>query len=312
MITRNSYTKKLDLGQLSMSNEPPYDYLRGEQFRQYPDMQEIYALFSKKFGIPLNRFILTNGGENAVKNTLLALKPKNLLYSVPTWEMIDVFCEALDIIPIKNNLIYFKKTKSVIESVPETKYRKVDCFYSCLHYNNLTGYKSSQDYTYSGAKYNILDATYVFPNYLECYSDNNTIVVGSFDKLFGVGLRLGYVIFPEELNDKFQLQREQFINYSACKFLEWICHKNINMLHRNMKLEAEEKLFFMQDFVPRDRLYGSNYTWNYLTILGEVKELKNKKEFYIGDQLFTRIGIPANEGQMKEVLHALSILKQDN
>lgn len=305
-MTRNPYTYKVDLNSLSLSNEPFEDYLGGTRLRQYPDILSVYNAFSTFMcNISLNRFILCNGGENAVKNTLLALKPKSLMYSVPTWGMIDVFCEALDIKPLRKNLEFNSLLNCVQEQVPLDETKGVDCFYDCYKYNNLIGYTSNLNYNYTLAKYNILDVSYCTLQEIQSLIKKNyrsTIIVGSFDKMFGVGLRLGFAIYPEHLNEQFQLQREQFLNYEACIFLKWLESKSAKSLDNYIQNKLISRLEIFIKYIP---LIPVSVNFNFITYKSALEYNVNKRIFKIDNQYFTRFNYPFNKQQTKDLQECL-------
>ena len=82
-------------GGISLHNEPPDDLVMTTNCRLYPDMYYVYKTFAEWLGLPVKNIMLGNGAENVIKNVLLALKPKSISWSVPTWGFIDVYCAQL-------------------------------------------------------------------------------------------------------------------------------------------------------------------------------------------------------------------------
>ena len=240
----------------------------------------------------MNQFILANGGENAIKNTLLALKPKNMFYSYPTWGMLDVYCEALDIKPIRSELRLDTDGNAYEDSNFINILSGLDCFYSCSGINNYINYNPYTDF--DGDYWKIMDLTYFDFHSIKCRAScldaEKEVIVGSFDKMLGCGIRLGFAIFPRQFNDRFQLQREQFLNYSACQILEYL-EKNPEVLRRSNCQERAEK--FWKTCLPV-QIYKEDIitkTNNYITFRGDLNLSIPNRKFEIDDQPFTRIGI---------------------
>lgn len=294
MLKRNDYPPYPDTF-LTQYNEPPVN----SKYRRYPDMLSIYNKFSSISGLPKNRFFLANGAENAIKNVLLALSPKSLFYAYPSWGMIDVICSALKIQVRKQS--FFLKNEDIIE--PEN-YSGAEVYYSCYGRNNLFSYKNNFISNHIGSKYTLIDASYFsLEEIQEIYNKyktlNNVIIVGSFDKTFGAGLRLGFAIFPEELNNKMQLQRENFINYEASQFLL-----------KDIYTKKKESFYKKVNLSKLYKHLGNPYSkcLNFMTYKGKIPS--NKKiftYFQIGDTWFTRIGRPKNRKELKELYKALKI-----
>lgn len=289
---------------MTTGNEPPINYTIEIDTRRYPDMYYAYEVFSRKFHIGTDRFILANGGENAIKNTLLALKPKSMFWTKPTWRMLEVYCEALDIKPI-NQEFELNLNYNTIKFF-ETEYtgkEKIDVFYDCNGKSStLTYYK---DYIpekyYKKFKWVVVDITYSTIESIHYAIENikkydNVILVGSFDKLFGCGLRLGFAIFPESLSKKMQLQREQYINPAAVNFL-------LNGKLETPKLEFYDKL--VEDKFIKDIAICLNRS--YLVIQGSVNCTLPHTTFHIEGHPFTRFGIPYTKEEYDQLMTILKM-----
>lgn len=85
----------------------------------------------------------------------------------------------------------------------------------------------------------IIDETYTMKSLREHKALESNFVIGSFSKFFGVGYRLGYILFPKQHNNSIQMLREQYINSEACKLLS--CKEYIEAnLNRIVTLESEK------------------------------------------------------------------------
>lgn len=286
MLYRNKYSKR----EPGTSNEP--SALEGfEHLREYPDMKKAYKIFSELVELPENQFILANGGENAIKNTLLAIKPKNMFFSYPTWGMLDVYCQALGIKPIRSEMKINEDGNAYEDLHHFCMLDGLDCFYSCCGINNYISYNPI---TNVGNFWKILDLTYYDWHNIKSWACNldaeKRVIVGSFDKMLGCGIRLGFALFPRQFNDQFQLQREQFLNYSACQILEYL-KENPDVLKRSACQDRAEK--FWKTCLPA-QIYKDDIvtkTNNYITFCGDLDLNIPCTKFQIDGYKFTRIGI---------------------
>jgi len=276
---------------IASQNEPASDILITCNCRLYPDMKKAYDRFGKLFNLEENEFILTNGGENAMKIALLALKPKSMAWFVPTWKMPEVFCAALDIKPIMLN--FHQKEKEIYA---EDIDKECDIFYSNMGTSSLFKYYGSSEHLgfYENCRYQILDLTYMnferIKFHLDCRKNHleNTIYIGSFDKLAGCGLRLGFIVFPKSFNDAMQLQREQYINMCAYEWLLNITKSQLKFLPSNP----------IQDFLEENALSlskGWSLTDNFITIPQHIEANLNEVHFQIDGQEYTKFGQPSND-----------------
>ena len=289
MLERQDYKPKTK--GLSSQNEPANDWLMTTNVRQYPDMYLAYQRFSQVFDLPLNTFFLGNGCENTIKNVLLALKPKSLCWGTPTWRMLDVYCEALEIKPIQLTFDYINKfiEPNIYNTPCEVLY--TNCGYTtCFKYDF-----DSLNLHFSQSNYNICDVTYQnideIKNSIKILRNNpKNIIVGSFDKLVGCGLRLGFAIYPEELHHKMSLQREQYINALA---YDWLITTDFNITPSKYKQMLKQ---YLSD--------NDCITDNYITIRASVVTNIPHHSFTVNGITFTRFGIPNNDSEYE----ALKIL----
>lgn len=290
MITREKYEPRIN--GMSSQNEPGEDLILEGNVRRYPDMYYAYEKFRSIFNLPKDCFFLANGCENAMKNVLLALKPRTMLWAVPTWRMPVVYAAALGFRLITKEFEY-KDNEGF--SLPQDYYNtEADVLYDNLGITTCFTYKYSlEDIKNSKASYNIIDLTYKSffeMRYLIPILRENpkNIIIGSFDKMAGGGLRLGFAIFDKSLKDSMALQREQYINMLAYNWLIDTDFKNKNF--RSKFYAKLEKLARREDFL----------TDNFLTIKGDISttipcyKFKSKN----GEE-FTRFGIPNSEEEFR-------------
>lgn len=303
-ITRWDYEPK-KYG-LASQNEPVEDLNISCNCRLYPDMKKAYDKFADLFNInkETTGFILANGCENVMKQVLLAMKPKNLTWFEPTWKMPEVFCAALGIKPRKYKFKYSHKDRKIY--TPKL-YRGGDCFYSNYGTSSLFHYYGNGEGSMIGAnsrfKYTIIDVTYcdysemrIAKHYVE--DDPDTIIIGSFDKLAGCGLRLGFAIFNKKVwNERMQLQREQYINMCAFNWLQNIT--KMKLLYNIPKNPVRDYLAKNLIHLPKNWSLSDNF----ITIAGHVKARANLNPIYfeIDGQQFTKFGLPSTKYEKQQI-----------
>lgn len=205
------YTPKSNLP-ISIQNEPAHHVCFSEDFRQYPDMYSAYENVKRLLGN--DRFILTNGCENALRIALLAINPIELQYETPGWGLVPIIAESLDILH-KPIVFHINKYNDIIYSNAD----KNSLIYVTDSINNF--FKHDM-YMFKNMK--IIDISYTMDlNLIKRNKDN--FIIGSFSKIAGAGLRLGILIYPEKYRHKVNLLREQYINTAAADYItnlaEW-------------------------------------------------------------------------------------------
>lgn len=293
MLTRDSYTKK-QVGCISTQNEPGNDVVFNVNARSYPDMFKIYNIFCQRYGLQLNEFILANGAENALKNCLLAIKPTALQYAIPTWGMVDVICNALDIQTYTAQ--FYVKDHYVHE--PQFESNIINCpLYTTYKYSNLFKITNADFYSISNNRVVILDVSYCNEDELKQLltiprQNKNIIVIGSFDKLAGCGLRFGFCIFNSKYNNDMQLQREQFLNSIVEDFV----------VNRDFHYEKNDQYYNILSKMICDY---DTLTYNYMTLCGNVDANCQTKKIHIDNITFTRFGFPHDKYELNTICNAL-------
>ena len=305
MLIREDYRQKV-YG-LSTQNEPNNDLILSGNVREYVDMYYAYNKFSKLFGVPVNRFFLANGCENAIKNVLLALRPKTLCWARPTWRMLEVYCEALEIEPITYEYKFCLNSsnaqgKNFSFKHPSEVYTQ-ECEVLYDNYGTTTAFTYDYDCNAiksAKSKYKLVDLTYkktseikhIIQDFKDC---DDVIIVGSFDKMFGCNLRLGFAIYPEHLHHKMSLQREQYINALAFNFL-------VNYQGYDNAMKYEKELTSLS-------CYNSILTDNFITFYGQIDTTLPHHNFQLEDyeidgtyHKFTRFGLPNNIDELNQLL----------
>ena len=308
---------------VASQNEPAADVYIDCNVRLYPDMLQAYRKFASLMDLSLDQFILCNGGENAMKTALLALKPKDLTWFAPTWKMPEVLCSALDILPVIKNFEYDPIKREIFTPKLDDEV-KGDCFYSNYGNSSLFSYSGGIESAIIGWNTNfkstIIDLTYL--NYKEMkqaihsllIGSPNNIIIGSFDKMIGCGLRLGFVIYNPKYNDAMQLQREQYINMCAYNWLLRVIEKDFETIYPQNPLrdKLNENCF---PVLPSDWSFNDNY----ISVPYYIEANLNEAHFEISGHQFTKFGIPACKEDvdrlywiLKELMFEKEILKNGN
>ena len=204
-MTRDNY--ELQSSFVSTKNEPWFGL---GHYKKYPDMYEAYKSFSEKYDISTNNFILTNGGENAVRWALLGLNAKNIKIEHPSWRLIETMCEAFNIKYSFFNY-HFYKGMFYPDSTDDD-----DLVYTTDTYNNLFEHLNI---VHAGPA--IIDETYTMATLNDKYRilRDDQIIVGSFSKVCGPGYRLGYCLFSDKHSEKMHMLREQYIGSDAADLI---------------------------------------------------------------------------------------------
>lgn len=200
------------------------DYIRDDEFlistknepsiySRYPDMYVAYENFSKFFNVAQENFILTNGCENALRIALIMTCPERIYIEYPTWGLVAVICEAFHI-PYKYMDFHYDNSEFVLDATNTD-----GAIYTTDEYSNVIKHKNVNGY--NDTTMLIVDETYtnrVLSSKNKIF-EKNKIIIGSFSKCADPAIRLGYVLFDDEYNDRFQMLREQYIGGEAIKYL---------------------------------------------------------------------------------------------
>lgn len=205
---RDSYSPK-STSKYSTQNEPPKNLWITANARQYPDMYKVYTHFKQLIGV--DNVILTSGAEMALRIALLLTKPRLLSIESPSWTMPQVAAYALD---IPYELFSIRKQGASFVHDYETIHG--DVVYITDEYNNVIKHEC---FDINKLPTTIVDTTYSLNKELYTVTEPNIFYIGSFSKIAGCGLRLGYLVYPHQYEERAQLLREQYINSMAAAFL---------------------------------------------------------------------------------------------
>ena len=301
MLKRDSYAKAEET-RISISNEPFIDLHLDVGARRYPDMHKAYEGFSKFFGIPASQFILGNGCENAMKSVLLALKPKSIHWSKPSWGFVDVYAAQLRC----QSCVHAYKGDLTSSFNDEDFAEDVDVYYATMHANNFIP-TSVNAKNVEKSRYSVVDLSYLqvdqLKEVLRNEIDSKVIYVGSFDKLLGCGLRAGFAVFSEALSSAIQLQRENYVNALAAEVFQ-----NLDRYCKVADGASSLKRWHLADLHLECPSFATS---NYIIVQSSQNIGFPCKKVVIDGITYSRYGMPDNEETMQELLLALSKLKID-
>lgn len=168
-------------------------------------MRIAYDVFCSEFNVPAKNVILGNGCENIIKNILLGIHTTCLVWSKPAWKFIDVYCSQLDITPMCLDFSYNQHNRFAYEPNVMNNNDIFD-YYNTYYANNLL-YTSINSSNEQKSRYSIIDISYADMQMIYDIMSNfnyngKRIIVGSFDKLCGCGIRIGFAIFPNRLSEQ--------------------------------------------------------------------------------------------------------------
>ena len=175
---------------------------------------------------------------------------------------------------------------------------QAECAYFTVHNGPLFGHEDIDINTVSEMyKVVILDISYCSLNDMKDLlnvRNENVIVIGSFDKIYGCGLRCGFCSFDHRYVEKMMLCRERYV---SSQVEEFIMSEDL----------VQPKSVYL------DRILGEfgdiiiTHSHNYVTIIDNVQDIKsNYKPFVVGECKFIRVGIPSSETEysaLREDLH---------
>lgn len=204
--------------------------LSEENIRKYPDMYKLYDDFSRLTGIPKDSFILTNGTENALRIVMQVLKDHENcdigITESPSWGMAEVVANqvgfyTIDKLPYiyrENSFhLYYPNLERICNNEKSVLY-KTNLYTNLFYHNDKDGYK----YIDNNKLYIINDYTYTPFDISVDKVSKNKFIIGSFSKVYGCGIRLGFIIFDPRYEKIMNLYREQYVNPIACALINYL------------------------------------------------------------------------------------------
>lgn len=281
---------------------------------QYPNMYEAYKIFEKNYmsnsSISSLSFILTTGCESALRISCEAIKrieyDKNsntmkdfsLYKENPTWGMVDVVynqcfydknIKNIDFEYDKENMLFLYSKDTILDDI------KCGILYRTHRLNNLFPHQNKWfnkknlwqivDYSYTIPQVAIKEHSDILLEHYGEESSDKCIMIGGFSKHNGCGFRLGYIVFPKEYYDYFNLYREEYISYQAFELLElsndpskvkqWL-NSYYNILYNNnykFNNNRKERIIYTNNYwiIEKDNSFVSD----------DIKKENGNKEFSV-------------------------------
>lgn len=310
------------------ANEPYIGYQNNDEIiTQYPDMEQAYENFSKTYHIPRKNFILTTGTDASYRIALSSIRhilqgeTTTLIYTTPNWGMIPIIAEMEGFNPIAMQSEYGR-----FEPLD------CDCFYVPDYYEKIKSYPGSVIYMNSaqnnyfnsyadswviasdlkGDNSNIWnDTTYIkiidevyepVGLYSYSYDDKvkdsedkgeDKIIIGSYSKVLGCGIRLGYILFDDAWTDIMNHNRETYISPLACMHTLVNMHDFESQRIKNSSDDIADFLLHKGSDIITQR------TYNFTTVLADKYDAwdhkdmdRVDKEFTVSGIRFYRLGLP--------------------
>ena len=201
-----------------------------------------------------------------------------MLIENPTWGMVEPICSGLEI-PYQKVDYHFIQNKTF--RMDNINHDKKAWLYTTETYNNFFKHEKYDTEFYNNV---IIDETYTLNELLRNIEPEdrifrkNEIIIGSFSKFGGCGLRLGYILFNKCWNEKMQLLREQYISPLASKYI-------IN--YNGPDKTAIRNMIAKKCEYP---IVSEHLCYTTIAVDNEISVL-NYKEFIVDNQRFIRIGV---------------------
>jgi len=302
-MKRNPYVK-IDEYDIETRNQPRKIInisITEEDIRKYPDMYTAYDRFSKLTGLSKDSFILTNGTENALRIAMQVLKRvkniKTVITEIPTWGLADVIAYQCNFEKsYKLDYIYregkFHLFYPGLEFIDEPYNNMI--LYKTNKMNNLFVHEDEDEYkSKNNTIYTIHDYTYTPFDAVDKELDEHNIIIGSFSKVFGCGIRLGFVIFNKEYFDMMNIYREEYISPIACESLKYLLDrygniKNCNNIYKEEAFRKYESEKLFEETFKDHIICSTPYYYTMDIYVGNVGLVS--KRFEVEGKDFYRLG----------------------
>ena len=268
----------------------------------YPEVEPLYKIFSEKFNLNKEMFVVTAGSDMAIRNCfeLLVRSGDKIITLSPTYGMVDVYAKLFEANQVK---IYFNKklelntnklikeinhkTKLIIIANPNSPTGTVIENNQII--NILKKAKKYKCYVLiDEAYYGFYKITYM--SYLKKFS--NLIISRSFSKAYGLaGLRVGLIIANKTVAKRLYKFRPMYeINSLAVLVIKEIM-KNKNILKKYIQETIKGKKYLIENLNRLGFSYHNTYT-NFLLVDLKTKNLKKKVWNYLKNKNILVTGEP--------------------
>jgi len=252
----------------------------------YPEVEPLYKIFSEKFNLNKEMFVVTAGSDMAIRNCfeLLVRSGDKIITLSPTYGMVDVYARLFEANQVK---IYFNKklelnTNKLIKEINhKTKLIII------ANPNSPTGTIIENEQIINilkkAKKFNcyvlVDEAYYDFHNitvmpYLEKFP--NLIIVRTFSKAYGLaGCRVGLIIANKTIAKRLYKFRPMYEINSISVLIVKEIMKNKSVLKKYIKETIEGKKYLIKNLDKLGFPYYNSYT-NFLLVDFRTKNFKNK------------------------------------
>jgi len=235
MIVRPDWTLSRPTSSIDLSRNVHYDSVLNQLVSRklseltdvncYPNDYELYESISNYYRIPINNLALGFGATDILDRIIRSLDYKCLYIVVPTFEMVEVFCNLAN----KN---YKCVTPDQIKQISD-----IDSMLYIANPNGVTGEVHNVSDLCSRFKYVILDEVYAdfYPKFsLLSDAPDNTIIVKSLSKSLGLaGFRVGFSKASNQITKYIQQLRMNYVTHSvSTKIIPKIIDQTPDVIHR--------------------------------------------------------------------------------
>ena len=276
--------------------------INSDYLTTYPEVEPLYEIFSKKFHLSKEMFVLTAGSDMAIRNCfeLLVRSGDKIITLFPTYGMVDVYAKLFEANQIK---IHFnKKLKLDINKlIKEINYKTK--LIIIANPNSPTGTiienKQIINILKKAKKFNcyvLIDEAYygfyntTFVSYLKKFP--NLIISRTFSKAHGLaGCRVGLIIANKTVAKRLYKFRPMYeINSISVLIIKEIM-KNKNILKRYIQETKKGKKFLIKNLNKFGFSYYNSYA-NFLLVDFRTKNLKTKVSNYLKNKNILLAGEP--------------------
>lgn len=303
MLKRDEYKDKYPNKDYTFTryNEPIFRPKFDLSLIFYPDMKSLYKSFRTRF---INNkeldFILTTGCEASLRISFEVIK--RFLYNegkkvdfvyqeYPTWGMVPVIADQVFYKDKLQKLPFiYNKDRSRFEYKEDIYFVKdtTNVLYTTYDTNNLFSHKN-KIFTGTPDVWQVMDFSYTEPSIaINEYSklldivdhNNRLIMIGGFSKHISCSCRLGFIVFPVEYKDIFNLYREEYVSSSAV----------YELMNYDIRKESSTYIKENSCCVTDSHTVTDNRNFSTVLLDKDTNPTNVNKKFKVGEYEFARCG----------------------
>jgi histidinol-phosphate aminotransferase len=268
----------------------------------YPEVEPLYEIFSKKFNLNKEMFVLTAGSDMAIRNCfeLLVRSGDKIITIFPTYAMVDVYAKLFEANQVK---IHFNKKLELDISKLIKAINYKTRLIIIANPNSPTGTiienRQIVNILKKAKKFNcyvlIDEAYYDFYNitvmpYLKKFQ--NLIISRTFSKAYGLaGCRVGLIIANKTIAKRLYKFRPMYEINSISVLIVKEIMKNKSVLKKYIQETIEGKKYLIKNLDKLGFPYYNSYT-NFLLVDFRTKNFKNKVWNYFKNKNILITGEP--------------------